>query len=269
MTTLRTSALTRQERFNKVLDYCVRNNFAKSQRKFAEAIGYDAGPISKAKNGDERYLTDKLFVAIERTFHPVFPLDWLLYGRGPMILSDKPDNFVPDTGGRRHKKPAPVMQESAAESSTPQPGPMAVDDIAHRMQSEAERLSNLCAVNERLRADNLSLRNDLNNAVNDIKSAVADMHKLAARIEALACGIDVPMAAERPSAPAIAQTSTVQSATAAQHGTEQAPAAAQPGTEQSASAAQPGTEQSEADNAQPGAVQSAADAQSGNPVSSE
>ena len=111
MTTLRTSALTRQERFNKVLDYCVRNNFAKSQRKFAEAIGYDAGPISKAKNGDERYLTDKLFVAIERTFHPVFSLNWLLYGRGPMILSDKPDNFVPDTGGRRHKKPAPVIQE--------------------------------------------------------------------------------------------------------------------------------------------------------------
>lgn len=259
MTTLTTSALTRQERFNKVLDYCVRNNFAKSQRKFAEAIGYDAGPISKAKNGDERYLTDKLFVAIERTFHPVFSLNWLLYGRGPMILSDKPDNFVPDTGGRRHKKPAPVMQESAAESSTPQPastGPMAVDDIAHRMQSEAERLSNLCAVNERLRADNLSLRNDLNNAISDIKSAVSDMHKLAARIEALACGIDVPMAAERPSAPA------------AQPGAEQSGVAAQPGTEQSGNTAQPGTEQS-ADAVQHDDKQPASAAQSDSPGSSE
>lgn len=243
MTTLRTSALTRQERFNKVLDYCVRNNFAKSQRKFAEAIGYDAGPISKAKNGDERYLTDKLFVAIERTFHPVFSLDWLLYGRGPMILADKPDNFVPDTGGRRHKKPALVMQESTAEPSAPLPtatGSTTVDDIVRRVQSEAERLSNLCAVNERLRADNLSLRNDLHNAIIDIKSAVTDMHKLTARIEAMACGIDVPMAAERPSVPA-----------------------AQPDTEQSAPAAQPNTEQTEADKAQSGTVQSAPAAQSG------
>ena len=69
-----------------------------TQKGFADALGKAEGTISKAFNGDEKALTDNLFVQITLAFPDTFSLDYLLTGEGSLLLNaeanEKPEPNV-------------------------------------------------------------------------------------------------------------------------------------------------------------------------------
>jgi transcriptional regulator with XRE-family HTH domain len=79
----------RQKRLKEVFEY-VRNNFGiHTQIDFAEALHKSRNAISLALNGNELYLTDKLFKNICEVYPGVFNLDYLLTGEGSLLSTDE------------------------------------------------------------------------------------------------------------------------------------------------------------------------------------
>ena len=80
----------RQKRLHEVYEY-LRNNFGiHTQIDFAESLKYSRVYISAAMNGNEKNLTDKLFMKICEAYPGVFNLDYLLDGEGGLLLTDAP-----------------------------------------------------------------------------------------------------------------------------------------------------------------------------------
>ena len=61
--------------------------------EFADRIGYARAYISSALNGNERYLTDKLFRSICEVFPGVFNIDYLLTGEGTLLADTKVEDM--------------------------------------------------------------------------------------------------------------------------------------------------------------------------------
>ena len=80
--------MDREDRLNEVYEYVHEYFNIHTKKDFAEKINYDRAYISSAMNGNERYLTDKLFRSICEVFPGVFNLNYLLTGEGTM-LADK------------------------------------------------------------------------------------------------------------------------------------------------------------------------------------
>lgn len=79
--------MARKERLKEVFDY-VRDNYpVHTQADFADKIMYNRAYISSAMNGNEKYLTDKLFKNICEAFPNVFNIDYLLRGNGSLLIS--------------------------------------------------------------------------------------------------------------------------------------------------------------------------------------
>ena len=82
--------MSRKERLNEVYEY-VRSHFnVHTQSGFADTIRYNRAYISSAMNGNNKYLTDKLFTKICEAYPGVFNLDYLLDGEGGLLLTDAP-----------------------------------------------------------------------------------------------------------------------------------------------------------------------------------
>lgn len=76
--------IERQKRLKEVYEY-VRKNFGiHTQTDFAEALKYSRPVISSALNGNEDYLTDKLFKNVCEAFPGVFNLIYLLEGKSEL-----------------------------------------------------------------------------------------------------------------------------------------------------------------------------------------
>jgi uncharacterized coiled-coil protein SlyX len=65
---------------------------------FAEALGYGRTSLSAAMNGKQEYLTDSLFQSICQKWEGVFDLDYLLTGKGNLLLSGTKDPTNLQTG---------------------------------------------------------------------------------------------------------------------------------------------------------------------------
>jgi hypothetical protein len=91
--------LERQKRLNEVYNYLHSNKGIHTKAGFADAIKYARAYVSSALNGNEKYLTDKLFRSICGAFPETFNLDYLLNGDGRLLL-DEPQ-FV----GEEHPSP--------------------------------------------------------------------------------------------------------------------------------------------------------------------
>ena len=79
----------RQKRLKEVFEY-VRNNYGiHTQIDFAEALHKSRNAISLALNGNELYLTDKLFKNICEVYPGVFNLDYLLTGEGSLLSTEE------------------------------------------------------------------------------------------------------------------------------------------------------------------------------------
>ena len=91
---------TKQERLKEVYNH-LRSYFGiHTQIDFAEAIRITRPALSSAMNGNEAYLTKNLFQKICAAFPGVFDLDYLLTGKGSLLVveeevrNEEPDKMV-------------------------------------------------------------------------------------------------------------------------------------------------------------------------------
>lgn len=80
----------RQKRLNEVYEYLRKHQGIHTQTEFADCIRYSRSVISSALNGNEDYLTDKLFRSISKTFPNLFNITYLLEGVGKLLKDSEP-----------------------------------------------------------------------------------------------------------------------------------------------------------------------------------
>lgn len=76
----------KQKRLQEVYEHLRKCFDIHTQTDFANSLKYSRNAISLALNGNEKYLTDKLFQNICDVFPGVFNLDYLLTGNGELLL---------------------------------------------------------------------------------------------------------------------------------------------------------------------------------------
>lgn len=81
--------LERQKRLNEVYEHLHNHFGVHTKGEFADIIMYARAYISSAMNGNERYLTDKLFTNICEAYPGTFNLDYLLTGNGRLLTIEK------------------------------------------------------------------------------------------------------------------------------------------------------------------------------------
>ena len=101
--------LDREKRLNEVYEHVHRYFNIHTKGEFADYIKYARAYISSAMNGNEKYLTDKLFDSICKAFPGVFDLDYLLTGEG-QLLTVKEEVNNEDT--ENMVNPQPIDQSS-------------------------------------------------------------------------------------------------------------------------------------------------------------
>ena len=79
----------RQKRLIEVYEYVRKHCGIHTQKDFAESLGKSRNAITLALNGNESYLTDKLFRNICEAFRGVFDLDYLLTGEGTLLTIEE------------------------------------------------------------------------------------------------------------------------------------------------------------------------------------
>ena len=78
----------RQKRLTEVYEHLRRYFGIHTKTGFAEALHYGRTSMSAAMNGDENYLTDKLFKNICEVYPDIFNLDYLLKGEGTLLSGE-------------------------------------------------------------------------------------------------------------------------------------------------------------------------------------
>ena len=81
--------LERAKRLNEVYEHLHNHFGVHTKGDFAEAVGYARAYISSAMNGNEDYLTDKLFRNICAAYEGVFRLEYLLNGEGELLTIEE------------------------------------------------------------------------------------------------------------------------------------------------------------------------------------
>ena len=79
----------RQKRLIEVYEHLRRYFGIHTKTGFAEALHYGRTSLSAAINGDENYLTDKLFKNICEAYPGVFDLNYLLTGEGQLLTVEE------------------------------------------------------------------------------------------------------------------------------------------------------------------------------------
>ena len=87
--------MDRKNRLKEAYKYLQSIGKIHTQKGFADALGKAEGTISRAFNGDEKALTDNLFVQITLAFPGLFNLDYLLTGEGTLLAEQKDDPAIP------------------------------------------------------------------------------------------------------------------------------------------------------------------------------
>lgn len=77
--------MNKKERFQKAFEYLKKYGVITSQSDIAAIMETYSQNISRAYNGDDRYLTDKFLSRFNTAFSNIFNLDWLLTGEGEML----------------------------------------------------------------------------------------------------------------------------------------------------------------------------------------
>lgn len=79
--------LERQKRLNEVYEHLHNHCGVHTKAEFADKIQYARAYVSSALNGNEKYLTEKLFRSICEKF-PQFNIDYLLKGEGKLLVQE-------------------------------------------------------------------------------------------------------------------------------------------------------------------------------------
>ena len=98
----------RQKRLIEVYEHLRRYFGIHTKTGFAESLHYGRTSLSAAMNGDEKYLTDKLFTNICEAYQGVFNLNYLLNGEGELLTPEE------DVKSSEIEKAAKPSSDSAA-----------------------------------------------------------------------------------------------------------------------------------------------------------
>jgi hypothetical protein len=101
--------LDREKRLNEVYEHVHRYFNIHTKGEFADYIKYARAYISSAMNGNEKYLTDKLFDSICKAFPGVFDPDYLLTGKGSLLTIGEE---VKNEDIEKMANPQPIDQSS-------------------------------------------------------------------------------------------------------------------------------------------------------------
>ena len=66
------------DRIDAAIDYLKGKGLVHTQKDVAKAIGTDKSSLSRALNGDEKYLTERFLTRFNRAFGNIFNIDYLL-----------------------------------------------------------------------------------------------------------------------------------------------------------------------------------------------
>jgi SOS-response transcriptional repressor LexA len=83
---------TKQERLIEVYNYLRDNLGVHTKTDFAEGIRITRPALSAAMNGNKAYLTNNLFTKICAKYPNIFNLDYLLTGKGELLLENELNN---------------------------------------------------------------------------------------------------------------------------------------------------------------------------------
>lgn len=75
----------RVERIGSCIEYLKGIGKIHKQQDIADKVGMDKSNLSRALNGDDRYLTDRFLQRFNVAFDNVFNTSWLLAGEGKML----------------------------------------------------------------------------------------------------------------------------------------------------------------------------------------
>lgn len=106
------------ERLQKVVQTIVYKGFASTKKEVAELLGVQPSNLSKALNGDTKYLTSGLVEKIATNFDGISP-SWLLTGEGSMLVENSPSEVkktssdVEKTTSEEKLKQIPVLPIAA------------------------------------------------------------------------------------------------------------------------------------------------------------
>lgn len=93
--------LERKERLNEVYEHLHNQCGVHTKAEFADKIKYARAYVSSALNGNEKYLTDKLFRSICDKF-PQFNPNYLLTGEGQLLINN-------EENAEQNAKPSPAQ----------------------------------------------------------------------------------------------------------------------------------------------------------------
>lgn len=82
---------TRQDRLKEVYEYLREHSGIHTQADFAKVLKITRPALSSAINGNESYLTDNLFKRVCAAYQGTFNLDYLLTGKGELLLEKEPE----------------------------------------------------------------------------------------------------------------------------------------------------------------------------------
>ena len=183
--TFKPKSRQRQKRLNEVYEHLHNHFGVHTKGEFADIIKYARAYISSAMNGNERYLTDKLFTNICEAYPGVFNLDYLLTGNGTLLTADE------------EIKSSEIKQMNNASANTIDPSSQTnaiiaayIEAVSQLKERIKEKDATIAEKDERiaeLKAHNRDLRQQLNKYENSdidrypfpIGAADGDKHKTA------------------------------------------------------------------------------------------
>lgn len=154
----------RQKRLNEVYEHLRKFYGIHTQSDFANALRKSRNAITLALNGDEKYLTDKLFKTICEAYKGVFDLNYLLTGEGSLLTIEE------EVHSEEFEKQAASVKSSAPDSMTEQTYIM------------SKMLETLLKPIESAHAETVAV---LNQQITEKQSRIADLEQTIAAKDAL------------------------------------------------------------------------------------
>lgn len=140
--------LEREKRLNEVYEYLHNNFNIHTKGDFADSIKYARAYVSSAMNGNERYLTDKLFRNICEAYPGVFDLDYLLTGDGTLLAMNEQETE------QTERKVTPATDEMTANTLEMYARMIrGVDDLRLQLQKQMEEVQSVKAELQQARDD--------------------------------------------------------------------------------------------------------------------
>lgn len=148
--------IDRQKRLNDVYEHLHNHHNIHTKGEFADSIKYARAYISSALNGNERYLTDNLFINICDTFPGVFNLEYLLTGKGSLLQSG--DRMMYDTSDRETLTAHDMSFRPASPPDVPQWADSLISIISNQIKENEAIIKELraCLLEVRVLRDDIA-----------------------------------------------------------------------------------------------------------------